>query len=283
MGKIAVSTTYVDHLGDGHADGMVRSYTIAPLPRHRGHAHTDLEWNLVIAGTGGYDLPDRRYRFGPDTLVFLLPGQHHALARTRPGLRLWVVALRGAVLRRHLTTRRFAPLHAAHPPGHLVRRIAPEQARALAGLLADLERCQDDPVRFNTGLVYATAWAWSLFLEADAAAPGLHPAVAQARTALAEDPSLPLAVLAARAGLSQARLARAVRHAYGIGLSSLRSHMRLELALAAASGPRHLAQAARAAGFGSYRQFHRVCRTRLGVGPRAALASRTFAVGLGSA
>ena len=43
---------YEDHVLTGWHDGFLHRYTIAPLPRHHRHAHTELEWNLVVAWTG---------------------------------------------------------------------------------------------------------------------------------------------------------------------------------------------------------------------------------------
>jgi transcriptional regulator GlxA family with amidase domain len=99
-----------------------------------------------------------------------------------------------------------------------------------------------------------------------------HPAVAKALRMLADDPSLSGAQIAAKLDVSLSRFARVFKADMRMSLVQYRNELRLERfdALSGA-GRMNLLQAALAAGFGSYAQFHRVFRAVRGVAPREQL------------
>jgi AraC-like DNA-binding protein len=257
-----------DHVWHDGLDGLVMHYRVRPLREHHEHRHTELEFNLIVAGHGAYRTPDRRYDLGPGTAAWIFPGTDHRMVRTSPGFAIWVVAIRAAALRRHLGGR-FQALHGGAPPGRWHRTLAEDDVRLLSSLLAELHGAHDDPLRFNHGLRFFIAQAWTAF-ERAAHTPARHPGVQAAVRALQETPDLAVEHLALRTGLGRRRLAAAIRAETGTGLVGLRNRIRVERALALARHGRDLAAAAAAAGFTSYRQFHRVCHQVTGAAPRVA-------------
>jgi methylphosphotriester-DNA--protein-cysteine methyltransferase len=104
---------------------------------------------------------------------------------------------------------------------------------------------------------------------ADAAPAGQHPAVRRAVRMLAEDPSLSGTELASRLDVSPSRFARVFKAQIGVSLVAYRNRLRLDrFASLMDAGGSNLLQAALAAGFGSYAQFHRVFNAQRGMRPR---------------
>jgi len=102
-----------------------------------------------------------------------------------------------------------------------------------------------------------------------------HPAVTKAVRMLSDNPSLSGADLAAYLQVSAGRFARVFKHEMGVSLVRYRNQIRLERFVKIMdSGRGNMQEAARAAGFGSYAQFHRVFQSLRGTTPRAYLGSR---------
>jgi AraC-like DNA-binding protein len=102
-----------------------------------------------------------------------------------------------------------------------------------------------------------------------------HPAVTKAVRVLAEDPSLSGADLAARLDVSAGRFARVFKTEMGVSLVRYRNQLRIERFVKLMNtGRSDMPTAARAAGFGSYAQFHRVFQALRGTTPRAYLGRR---------
>ena len=95
----------------------------------------------------------------------------------------------------------------------------------------------------------------------------VHPTVVGTLRLLAKDPSLVGKELASELGLS--RLARVFKEQMGMSLVEYRNRLRLErFDVLLDEGGDNLLEAALAAGFGSYSQFHRVFRAMRGVTPK---------------
>ena len=102
-----------------------------------------------------------------------------------------------------------------------------------------------------------------------------HPAVAKAAKLLADDPSMSAGDLAVDLQVSPSRFARVFKAEMGVSLVSYRNQLRLERFLAIVdAGNENLHEAALAAGFGSYAQFHRVFQALHRMSPRAYLGSQ---------
>ena len=99
-----------------------------------------------------------------------------------------------------------------------------------------------------------------------------HPAVTKATHILAEDPSLSASYLAEHLQVSPGRFARVFKSEMGVSLVQYRNQLRLERFVKIMDGGgKSMREAALAAGFGSYAQFHRVFQTMRGATPRAFL------------
>jgi len=99
-----------------------------------------------------------------------------------------------------------------------------------------------------------------------------HPAVTKAARLLADDPSLSGGDLAARLQVSPGRFARVFKSEMGVSLVRYRNQLRIERFVKIMdAGRSNMHDAARAAGFGSYAQFHRVFQALRGRTPRAYL------------
>jgi methylphosphotriester-DNA--protein-cysteine methyltransferase len=102
-----------------------------------------------------------------------------------------------------------------------------------------------------------------------------HPAVTKAVRLLAEDPSLSATDLAAHLQVGPGRFARVFKTEMGVSLVRYRNQLRLERFVKIMdAGRTNMLDAARAAGFGSYAQFHRVFQSLRGATPRAYLGRR---------
>lgn len=96
-----------------------------------------------------------------------------------------------------------------------------------------------------------------------------HPAVVAAVRMLSEDPSLGGTQIAARLGVSLSRFARVFKADMAMSLVEYRNQLRMERFLSLVdTGGGNLLEAALAAGFGSYSQFHRVFHAMRGTSPR---------------
>jgi AraC-like DNA-binding protein len=105
--------------------------------------------------------------------------------------------------------------------------------------------------------------------------PGGNPMIVEAVGRLTKDPSLVGKKLAASLDISLSRLARVFKQETGVSLVEYRNRLRLErFQMLVDSGGENLLEAALASGFGSYAQFHRVFRARLGTTPREYLKHR---------
>jgi len=102
-----------------------------------------------------------------------------------------------------------------------------------------------------------------------------HPAVTKAVRMLADDPSLSAGDLAAHLHVGPGRFARVFKGEMGVSLVRYRNQLRLERFVKIMdAGRSSMLEAARAAGFGSYAQFHRVFQSLRGTTPRAYLGRR---------
>jgi AraC-like DNA-binding protein len=102
-----------------------------------------------------------------------------------------------------------------------------------------------------------------------------HPLVVGSLRLLAKDPSLAGRELASKLDISVSRLARVFKQEMGMSLVDYRNHLRLErFQTLVDAGGENLLEAALAAGFGSYAQFHRVFRAARGATPREYLRTR---------
>jgi transcriptional regulator GlxA family with amidase domain len=156
--------------------------------------------------------------------------------------------------------------------GDFCRRLPDSWATRLVHLYEEVFAAQNDTDRYNAGLAYALALSWAAHGATSQLLPfsDVHPCVEKAALLLQnEDEPLDLTRLARRVGMSTSRLSRLFKQQTGVSLSEFRNRRRIERFLEIyGAGHRHsLREAAFAAGFGSYPQFHRVFKTAMGRTP----------------
>jgi len=231
------------------------------------HRHRELEANLVHRGHGHYVIGDRRLPVRAGDLLWLFPDQEHMLVAWSRDFAMDIAVFRPALVAELAVPE----LEHADPGAAWVRRLDASAADALADSAERVAAaCDHDHLRANRG----RRWWRRQARDADRAAEAergeeLHPAVLAAVQLLHADPGRGLAELAAEAGLSPSRLSRLFAAQMGMPLTELRNRRRLELFFAHyGSGQRRtMLDAALAAGFGSYAQFHRVFRRLQGCSP----------------
>jgi AraC-like DNA-binding protein len=251
-------------------DGHLWLYRMTGQPRQM-HHHAELEFNLVTHGTGTYLLDDRRYELVRQSLVWLFPAQEHVLLQQSADFEMWIGVFKPRLIAAACTGAEDRLLHEANPPGHYCRRLP----LAVMGLLSDLcaqVHQSGRPNLRNAGFAYLLLRTWEAYLAAEdiPARSDVHPAVERAAQLIAENPGgQTLEELAAHAGLSATRLSRLFKSQTGVALVDFRNRKRIERFLEVyGSGQRmKMLEAALAAGFGSYPQFHRVFKKVMGCSP----------------
>ena len=243
-----------------------------PVPLSSPHTHRELELNLITVGEGVYLVDDQRYDLHAGTLIWLYPQQEHLLLRATADFRMWIVVLTRRMLQRVCRTPWAAELLRARPSGVFCERLNLDRMESLSNSLQRVEALGDQPDRHNAALADALLTAWAEHHEAQVIGPtaDVHPAVERAaRLIRSGETDASLDEIADAAGLSPSYLSRLFKQHTGMSLSSFRQRRRLDRFLEIyGKGRRHnLTEAALAAGFGSYPQFHRVFRQTFGYSP----------------
>lgn len=223
------------------------------------HHHQDVEFDLVVRGTGHYTLGDITYVLRPGTLVWLLPGQRHHLTRS-PRLEMWVVLARPDLL----DQARLAEL-AAQPS----RMLLGQEVLDLDRILSQVAQDSDEPAVYNAGIAYLLMRAWRAGRHRPAAeVRAMHPAVARAllimRETGAEDS---LSEVADKAGITPSYLSRLLLEHSGRSFIDWRNRIRLDRFIEGYRPGSNLLEAALSAGFGSYARFHHIFTQALGCPP----------------
>jgi AraC-like DNA-binding protein len=108
--------------------------------------------------------------------------------------------------------------------------------------------------------------------------PPIHPLVTVMVALFQGDPTLRAKQVSYRVGMSGSRLARLFKREMGVSIVDFRNDIKMERFFRLMEGKRRqetkLAVAVRAAGFGSYAQFHRLFKSRWSLPPRQYLERR---------
>ena len=230
----------------------------AGAPHEIDHHHDELEFNLVLRGSGSYRIGEEEHALRPGTLMWLVPGQRHSLRRS-PNLEMWVV-----VTRPELADVAWLPRLAAAP----ARTLPGEELIDLDTLLGQVAQDSDEPAVYNAGISYALHRAWRVTRERAAPRAALHPAVTRALLQLRERAgTLSLKELAAGAGVSAPYLSHLLIEHTGRGFVEWRNRIRLDRFMSAWRPGASILAMALEAGFGSYAQFHRTFTLLVGRTP----------------
>lgn len=244
--------------------------------RHHGranamHHHAELEFNLVTQGFGLYLLANRKYAVRRGDLLWLFPAQEHVLVEQSPEFEMWIGVAKPKSIRRIATDPGTQVLCQSNPAGEYCRRLSQPAFARLETLVAEVSTAREQPGLFNAGLNYILLTAWNHFIHADdVPVQDVHPAVERAARHIRDrDNTLDLKELARHAGLSAPRLSRLFKQQTGVALVDFRNRQRVEkfLALYGTGQRLTMLDAALAAGFGSYPQFHRVFKRVTGRSP----------------
>ena len=272
------------------------------LQRIDSHCHAELELNLIVRGTATYAVNGRRFTFTPRTLLWLFPQQEHQLVDRSDNAQFYVAVFKPSLIIRSCRTAVYAGLQqeAGEETGVMSTLLSPElfdlaqkimvtvMHGALEPELLNREAGfgpqsgfvfeHHDPDALNAGLRFLLLLCWRIQLEGTSAAGAtvLHPAVRRALRLLSEDATeRSLGQLAKACGTSKSSLSRTFHRQIGVPLNRYRNSLRLARFFDEYRQPvqKNLAEAAYAAGFGSYAQFYKVFTQAYGRGPRDAMNS----------
>lgn len=253
--------------------GRVRHRRAGAADKVAPHRHLELEVNLVTAGRATYLIDESRFDMTPNTMVWLFPQQTHVLIDRSTDYTMWVVVLRPETLIQLCTTPSTRPMCDDRPAGVFCKSLPDRAASRVISCFEETHRLEAiDAARHNAALGHAALSAWAAHQEAGTVTQhsDVHPAVERAAMLL-QDENQPrnLDDLAEEAGLSPSHLSRLFKRQTGVSLARYRQRQRLDrfLALYGRGGRHNLTEAALAAGFGSYPQFHRVFTEAFGHSP----------------
>ncbi|MEW6270718.1 MAG: helix-turn-helix transcriptional regulator [Thermodesulfobacteriota bacterium] len=240
------------------------------------HHHAELELHFVTHGRGVFLLGERRVEAEPGTLLWVAPYRDHTVLDPSADFRRWMLLARPRLVRRVLPpadARLLLAQRAAREDAPLWRTLPPHQARALAAKFAETRSGEREHFAvYNATIGYVLARAFKAFSATDMLPSWsvLHPAVAEAVRVLRDDAgNVGRAELARRCGASEWHLSKLFHAQVGVSLVEFRNRCRLDrfLELYGDGSRVKMTTAALDAGFGSYPQFHRVFRARMGYAP----------------
>lgn len=231
---------------------------------------------LGLRGHASYLIGGQLHDVGPNTLLCWSPAPEDpyrdgAPYRASEDYSAWCAFFGRSVVTRaaHHGGAGFA-FDEAHGGGQ-AHRLNRTEARRIEAQFEQLVATESGTERFGAALEYLLLSTWGdrqgLVRVGSA---DLHPAVEKAAYILKTQPETgSMQELARTCGASASWLSRLFRQQVGISLVSFRNRSRIErfFELYGHGHRRNLTQAAFAAGFGSYAQFHRVFKETLGYSP----------------
>jgi AraC-like DNA-binding protein len=222
------------------------------------HSHGEVEFNLVVKGSGRYALGNQVYLLKPGTLIWLMGDRPHRLVRS-PHLEMWVVSVRPELA----DAAGFSDI-AAQP----LKQLPGRELIDLDRLLSQVAQDSDDPSAYNAGITYLMLRAWRASRDSPPAqARPIHAAVTRAIMLLRQSDTISLSELAREAGVTAPYLSRLLIEQTGRSFVDWRNRVRLDRFMDGYRPGANLLSAALAAGFGSYARFHHVFSEMIGCTP----------------
>jgi AraC-like DNA-binding protein len=288
---------FVDLKLGSEYDGLLYEAQSTNFPRMQSHSHAELELNVVVQGTITYVMNGRRFTFSPRTLLWFFPEREHQLVDRSDNARFYVAVFKPALIAKSCRTATYEGLkgEAQDQESILSMLLDPKSFELVCktvdwlmrdsldpavlsreagfGAASDFHFEHHDPDALNAGLHYLLLLCWRSHLAGVATknAVALHPAVRRALKLLSEcDTELDLGELSKACGASPSYLSRTFNRQVGVPLNRYRNSLRLSRFVEEyrRSREKNIAEAAYAAGFGSYAQFYKVFTQAYGRGPR---------------
>jgi AraC-like DNA-binding protein len=285
-------------------DGLLYEAQSTNFPRMQSHSHLELELNVVVQGTITYVMNGRRFTFSPRTLLWLFPWREHQLVDRSDNARFYVAVFKPELIAKSCRTAAYEGLKSeANERDDILSMLLDPKSFDLIcktvdwlmrdsldpallnreagfGATSDFHFEHHDPDALNAGLHYLLLLCWRSHLAGVATknAVDLHPAVRRALKLLSEcNTEQDLGVLAKACGASKSYLSRTFNRQVGVSLNRYRNSLRLSRFVEEyrQSDQKNIAEAAYAAGFGSYAQFYKVFTQAYGRGPRECMEAKT--------
>jgi AraC-like DNA-binding protein/quercetin dioxygenase-like cupin family protein len=244
----------------GRARAHVWKYSLQYGGRRPRHFHAEPEINLIVSGTAKFGIGEAVISASAGELLGFPPGQDHILLETSPDIYLFAIGLEPSFSSGILRTDRDS---VAIP---LRIRPAPNEFRTLAArasAIVDQENV-DQPC--------AELWEQAHWLRQKhwgRANSSVHVLTRRALTVMSDSPEIGRELLAGKLRASPCEISRYFHRDVGMTLVQYRTRLRLlRFIRLMDDGICNLTASAKAAGFGSYSQCHRIFQTELGCAPR---------------
>lgn len=246
----------------GSSRAFVWKYSPVNWGRRPRHFHAEPEINLIVSGRARFGIGETSFTVGQGDLLRFPPAQDHVVMEASPDFYLFAIgmdpALSSDVLRAE-SDRVMLPLRL---------RLADADFNALvnrASAIVDREGVEQP---------CAELWDHAHWLGRrleTRSQVAMHVLTRRALSALGQEPSLGLANLSEQLRTGSSEVSRYFHRDVGMTFVHFRTRLRLLrlIRLVDGGGGMPLGEAARAAGFGSYSQCHRVFQAELGCSPQS--------------
>ncbi|HEY5961974.1 MAG TPA: helix-turn-helix transcriptional regulator, partial [Polyangiaceae bacterium] len=222
------------------------------------HFHAEPELNLIVAGSARFGVGNSTLSVTAGELLGFAPGQDHVLLDASPEFYLFAIGMAPTFSAEVLRSMRAPGSTALHV------RLSTSDFKALT--------TRAETIVDRSGIDQQGAELWEHahgVLRGSAQYARMHVLTRRALQLIGEDPELDRDILAHKLRTNPTTLSRYFHHDLGMTLVQYRTRQRLmRLIELLDHGKGNLANAAKAAGFGSYSQCHRVFAAELGCSPR---------------
>lgn len=244
----------------GSARAHVWKFSLQYGGRRPRHFHAEPELNLIVAGSATFGIGEAVVQGSTGEILGFPPGQDHALLEASSDLYLFSVGMDAKFSSEVLRDER----DRVALPFHV--RLAPSDFRALSARSAAI--VDQDHIEQPCAELWEHV-CWLRRKNAGRLDSAMHVLTRRTLSLIAEGPDLDRDLLAQRLRASPFAISRYFHHDVGMTLVKYRTRLRLLRFIRLMDrGGNNLAAAAKAAGFGSYSQCHRVFQTELGCAPR---------------
>lgn len=226
-----------------------------PQFRRPRHFHEEPEINVVLKGHGVMGIGERNQPIAAGDVLLFQPGQDHVLLEASDDLDLFVMALRPELAGRADVATIGATIRSLS-----AFRLRSRELRAMSKTLVGLGTV-NDATSHETQVT-------DLFVRLRSIPVEEHVLTRRALQSIIGDPGVSLSTLARRFHTTASNVSRHYHHDLGVTLAEHRSRIRLIRFVNRVDEGMELTDAALAADFGSYAQFHRAFRRAFGCAPR---------------